>query len=118
MKILIKAVIDKGNYAKEHVIFEVIEDCNIGRYILFNTSSEKVIQSFWFPDKHVKAGDLIYLYTKALNKDNEFVLLQEESAIHLFYWDLGQAVWNIEKDCIALIEARDWRLQKISSKVA
>jgi hydrogenase maturation factor len=108
MDLEILYTLDKGELKNERIVLRVINDCNVGDYILFDTTyledgfSNKVRHSYWFPDKHVKAGDKIILYT---NEGEEGIKLNKSGhTSHFFHWDLQKTVWNVNKDCAVIVK--------------
>ena len=112
MKVKIRSVIDHG-HADERIIFDVIDDTEIGDHLVFDTTytsngriSNKVRHSFWFPDQKVKRGDVVVLYTSkgtdtsSINRDN--------STTWFFFWGLNSCVWNNDGDCALLMHIDEW----------
>ena len=56
---------DKGDIKNERIVILALEDCNIGDYILFDTTyqddqiSNLLRHPFWFPDKKIMSGEKI-----------------------------------------------------------
>lgn len=55
MKVKIKSISEKGSYDKEYVTLEVLESCDIGRYMLSDSTytsavslSNKIRHIYWF----------------------------------------------------------------------
>ncbi len=118
MKINIKRAHDIGIRDKERIVLNVLEDCNCGSFILFDTTyvdenqiSNQVRHSFWLPDKDVQKGDLIVIYTKRRN-DSEKVNA-DGSKTHFIYMGLDITIWNENGDAATLVEISDWNFKKI-----
>jgi hypothetical protein len=114
MKIKIRSVHGQGDYENEYVILDVVEDCDIGKYLLSDTTytndgkfSDKLRHLYWFPDKDVKTGDVVVVYTKA--GKNSSTTNANGTPVHYFYWRLQKAVWNDDGDCAVLIEVKTWK---------
>ncbi|HUU56532.1 MAG TPA: hypothetical protein VMW93_04250 [bacterium] len=113
MNIEIKAIRDSGTKDKERIVLRVLKDEDIGFYVIFDTTfteegniSNKVRHSFWFPDKKVRAGDLVVLYTKrGQAKERE---KPRGITTHFFYWGLDKTIWNEEGDCGVLLKVSNW----------
>jgi hypothetical protein len=114
MKVKIALVHNQGRFDEEYVLLKVEESCDIGRYLLADSTyttdgkvSNKLRHIYWFPDGAVKKGDLIIVWTKA-GKDNTS---ETDSGvpIHHYYWGLKSAVWNDDGDCAALLELSTWQ---------
>ena len=116
MKILY--VKNAGDDTKERIILEVQNDCDIGTYILFDTTyegeyiSDKVRHSFWLPNKKVKAGDKIIIYTK--QGEEKHKINNSGNNSYFFYWGLDITVWNKEEDCAVLIKIDDYLVKKVN----
>lgn len=117
MKIQIISVHNHGDVTKEYVLLRVLEDCDVGRYILADSTytsdgkvSNKVRHTYWFPDKQVKKGELLSVQTRSGQNSSS----QNNSGvpIHHFYWNLKSAVWNDEGDCAILLNVNQWQFFK------
>lgn len=93
---------------------EVQEDCNIGNYILADSTflpdgsvSNAVRHTFWIPDKQGEKGDLISVWTKS--GENTKTTNPGGATVHHFYWGLKRAIWNDEGDCAVLFELMTWQ---------
>jgi hypothetical protein len=112
MKVKIKYIKEKGNQDKEKIVMIAMDDCNIGDYLLMDTTyddnmiSNKLRHTFWFPDKKIKKGDLVILYTKK-GTDSEKIN-ETGNKSHFFYWDLEKTIWNEEKDCAVLFQIDEY----------
>lgn len=113
MKVKIISLHNRGDFDKEYVLFRVLEDCDIGRYVLADSTytsdgkvSNKLRHFYWFPDRAVKEGDLIALWTKS----GESVITKNDSGtpVHRFFWELKTAIWNDDGDCAVLLEVNTW----------
>ncbi|WP_413730792.1 hypothetical protein [Sodalis sp. RH22] len=112
MKVKIVGVIGKGDFGKETVTMQVLEDCDIVKYVIFDNTyknngniSDKYRHSYWFPSKKVKAGDVVTLLTQT-GKNTE-TKLPDGTPVHMFYWNLREAVWNDDGDIAVLLEIAD-----------
>jgi hypothetical protein len=117
MKLEIISVHNHGDYDKEYVRLQAREDCDVGRYLLADTTytndgkvSNKLRHTYWFPDKNIKKGDLVCVWTKP--GANATTSTSTGTPIHHFYWNLQTAVWNDEGDCAALLETNTWQFFK------
>lgn len=114
MKIDIKSVSGHGDYDKEFVTLNVNVDCDAAIHVLTDTTytsdgkvSSLLRHMYWLPDKQVKKGDFIYVYTKT-GTNNSFAN-KAGTTTHAFYWGLKTAVWNDAKDCAVLFEIASWQ---------
>jgi hypothetical protein len=122
MKLAIKRIESKGNFAKEMVALEVTEAGDVGKYMLsdstYTTSgqlSNKIRHIYWFPDKEVEKGDYIWLYTRPARADDETKWRNKDgTTTHVVFWRLHTAVWNDEGDFAVLLELNTWKSRKVS----
>lgn len=113
MDVKILNVHNHGNQNEEYVFIEVLEDCDIGEYMLADSTytqsgkiSNKVRHTYWFPDKKVKKGEFVSLWTcKGENTEGK---TKGGSKIHRFYWGLDSSVWNDEGDCALLFHVAEY----------
>lgn len=112
MELKIVEINGKGNKDSEYVKLEVLNDCRLSNYVLFDTTfrtSDKVSNKqrhvYLFPYKDAKKGDTIYLYTRKGN--DESTTYEYISNTHKLYWNLNQAVWNNTGDKAILIKIAD-----------
>ncbi len=121
MKVKIRGIREPGNLEKERVVMEVLQDTDIGLYIVFatvagrneNTVSSLVKRTFWFPDKQVKANDLVILYTKAGSSSDQ--KNEDATTSHFFYWGLSEPLWTSELDRVVLVETSSWTAEGIET---
>lgn len=114
MKVRIISVHGYGDFDNEHVLMEVVEDCDIGQFILADSTytgehevSNRLRHILWLPDKPVKQGDLVSVWTKG-GRDTT-VATDQGRTVHRFFWGLKTAVWNDEGDCAVLFDIGDWQ---------
>jgi hypothetical protein len=122
MNVTIKAIRNAGELYKERLVIEVLKRVDVGSYAVFSTTSQdngissEINQSFWFPDKKVKAGDLVVLYTKeGINKTKTY---PNDLTAHFFYWGLEEPIWNDPDDTAVLIEIADWESIEVGDDIA
>lgn len=94
---------------------EVIDDfTNIGHYALFQTGyrdeqpSIWINHTYWFPDKHVVAGDLIILYSRSGMQTE--TKMKSGNTAHFFYWGKDESVWDDPDTCAVLLFGPDWEV--------
>ena len=113
MKIEIKSIADKGDPNKERLVLRVLQDVNIGYFLVLCTGFSEgqvntgVNETFWFPDKEVQAGDLVVLYSKS-GATNEKTL-EGGSKAHFFYWGLSGPLWNAANRGVVVVHAPEWQ---------
>lgn len=118
MSLKIKYVKDAGVIKDERIVLQAVRDCEIGIYLLFDTTyisedsiSNKLQHCFWFPDRSVQAGATIVVYSRSGNnseKEN-----QNGSQSYFYYWGLDRTLWNKDGDCAVLVEAKDWSFKRV-----
>lgn len=120
MKVKIKYIIDHG-HNDERIVFDIMEDTDIGEFLVMDTTytsdsmiSNKVRHPYWFPDKTVKKGDLVVLYTKV--GYNRSVANKNGNSSHFFYWGLNSNIWNNDGDAAVLMHINEWRHHRVSVK--
>jgi len=99
MRLTITSIADAVNPEKERLVMKASADLDVGRYVVFRSRlgtsgspTSKVSDAFWFPDKDVKANDLVVLYTKAgttLERPRE-----SGGTAHFYYWGKSGALWE------------------------
>lgn len=112
MALKIVEINSKGNKDSEFVKLEVLNDCNLSEYVIFDTTfrtsnsvSNKQRHVYLFPYQSVKEGDIIYLYTKKGNDESTDYKYNPNT--HKLFWNLNQAVWNNSGDKAILIRMGD-----------
>ena len=113
MRLKIIGIRDAGKLQDERVVFNVEGDGNVGRYVVMISHvtdekriSAKVMDPYWFPDKEVKNGDLIVLYTKA--GQYNCVQNKDMSRSHFFYQGLIAPLHANSDSCVVLMDSVPW----------
>lgn len=118
MKVRINRI-DRLGMENERVLMEVMEDCNLSHYLLFdNTYSNNGILSnlsrhvYFFNAKEVKKGDFISLFTrkKRVNDKDSFSNKRKTTTYQLF-WGLDKEIWNNVRDSAYLLHYDDWMVK-------
>jgi len=114
MKLEIKYIKDRGT-TDERVVLVANEDCDIGKYFVFTTrkNGEKIVytalkQPYWFPDKVVKKGDLVILYTKT--GSSSFKENKDGSSSHFYYRGISSPILT-DNNFALLVEANTWKIE-------
>lgn len=123
MDLKIVSIKNTGDYTKEVVKLKVLDDCDIGIYLLSDSTytsegklSNKIRHIYWFPDEKVSKGDFVWLYTRPKKSgDEDKWSNKSKSTTYAFYWGLKTAVWNDEGDFAVLIQANNWEYKKVSA---
>lgn len=112
MNLKLKSVAEKGNFEKERLVINVLNDADVGDYILMQTGISDgnvniaVSGTYWFPNQPVNAGDIVVLYTKSgTNKSKD---LDGGRRAHFFYWGKAAAIWNKPSKAAVLALAPTW----------
>ncbi|MDE6507919.1 MAG: hypothetical protein K2L04_05610 [Alistipes sp.] len=115
--LVIHSIKGAGDIDQERVLFMVSEDCDLGvnivalsRRINESSFSSNIKSLYWFPDKEVKKGDLVVLYTKS--GESNSIINNNGKKTHFFYWGLSEPI-SVNKDtCVVLLTAK-WRTMDI-----
>lgn len=117
MKLKIRSIQEHGDATKEYVIIDVLEDCDVGRHGLADTTftsehkvSNRLRHFYWFPDQNVKKGDTVKLMTGVGKNTSSTNLLGQ--TVYTYYWRLKSAVWNDDGDAAVLFEMSNWKTAK------
>lgn len=117
MDLKIISVHGNGDFDSEYVLLRATADCDVGYYQLCDTTytdddkvSNKLRHIYWFPDRAVKKGELVSLWTKS--GKNTTTKNESGTVVHRFYWGLSKAVWNNDGDCAVLQHLETWQLFK------
>lgn len=112
MNLKLKSIAEKGNLEKERLVINVLNDADVGDYILMQTGMSdgnvniSIFGTYWFPNKSVKAGDIVVLYTKSgVNKDKD---LDGSRKAHFFYWGKNADFWSKPEKAAVLAHAPTW----------
>lgn len=112
MKVNITAIREPGNLKKERVVIRVESACNIGEFILLQTGFQDgsintgVYETLWFPDKLVRAGDYVVVYTKlGMESEKPF----NDVTSHFFYIGKSEPIWDREERSAVLMHAPAWQ---------
>lgn len=113
MKVKVQSIKDRGDLKNERLVLKALGDCDIGMFFVFDTTyssdgniSNLVRHPYWFPDKEIRAGDLVVLYTKEGRESQK--LNKNGTTSHFFYRGIERTVWNKEEDCAVIFEIANW----------
>jgi len=119
MEIKVSQVIDGGDIQNERIVLDVIGDCNLAQYILFQTRtlgdglfSPALSAPYWFSNKIVKAGDKIVLYTKSGRNGNK--AYSETQTAHFFYWGMPNPMWDNPDSCAVIMDIYDYKGEDVN----
>lgn len=118
MKLEIVNISACGNAEQEFVLLAAIEDCNLGDFIMTDSSyerpgvlSNRIRHTYRFPEKQIEKGALIKLKT-GIGQDIDEVNC-EGKMLHLFHWNLKKAVWNDTGDRAFLFQIEQCQSLKV-----
>jgi hypothetical protein len=120
MDLKIRKIAEAGNLEKERVVFDVLEDVFLGGFIVFKSMAKEekvsstVESAYWFPDKEIKKGDVIALYSKR-GIDFERLNPENSTTTRFFYWGKDSALWKDSDDAVVLVEATAWNFESLAS---
>ena len=112
MQVKIGHVADKGDLDRERLVLHAKRNADIGDFLLIRTGVEDgevttdVRDSFWFPDRPVKAGDLVVVYSKSGTHREKKI--DGGRTAHFFYWGQKAPLWRDEDFAPVLLHAPDW----------
>jgi len=122
MKLKIISIHNHGNYEKEYAYLKAVDDCDVGDFVLADTTyltsgkvSNKLRHMFWFPDKEIEAGDAVTVWTQP--GVNTTIRRDDGTKLHRFYWGLKTAVWNDAGDGAVLLYAPEWQCFRVLATV-
>lgn len=114
MNLEFRSFADSGNPSKERIVLKALKDLDVGEFAVLRsgvgndgespTAGRKI--AYWFPDKKVKANDLIVLYTKKGSQSSK--VLQNGHTAHFFYWGRDEALWGDKQFGAVVSEIWDW----------
>ncbi len=114
MALQIEDLREPGDLSRERIVLRAGSDTDIGRYLVLSARARddiilagRVPNCFWFPDRQVRAGDLIILYSKAGSRS-----VKENNSgtySYFFYWGLDEALWHDADLSPVLMRVAVWR---------
>ena len=113
MNIKFSSIADSGVPADERLILKVLLDTDIGQFVVFRAKARNgsvttgVETVFWFPDKAVKAGDLVVLYTKKGVTSEK--ILKNGNRAHFFHWGISSAIWDDKTMAAVILHVSEWK---------
>jgi hypothetical protein len=113
MSLNIRNITDPGNDERERVVFDVTADIDVGKYLVLKTTrvdtkiSSKATDVYWFPDKKVKKGDVVVLYTKS-GIDSSTLSEKDGNTSYFFYWRKPSPIFGSENDAVVLVSSDRW----------
>lgn len=118
MNLKIINIADAGIANKERVHIKVVLPDNIGRYAIFDTIqtepgkvSSAVKNVYWFPDKEVRAGDDVILYSRT--GTNSQITNENGTSTAFYYWGKNKTLWNSANDSVVLVKIESWDYKSV-----
>jgi len=116
MNIEINGVIGDDHIDTERLIFKVKQDDNLSDYVVVDSQStmfgrvpKKDRHIFWFPNREVKKGDTVILYTKRGKPG----FMDKDETRHVFYWNLDNGIWTSKNDSAILLHISNSGVKKV-----
>lgn len=113
MSLKIRKIADPAVENSERVIIDVLANVDCGYYALctaekmeagkFFPSSRRF---FWFPDRDVKKGDVLVVYSKPGQSSQRKE--PSGSTIHFFYWGFPKTLFNGPSETVMVMELTSW----------
>lgn len=114
MALRIEGIRQPGDLSRERIVLRADSDTDIGRYLILSarasngkTLAGRIPNCYWFPDREIKAGDFVVLYSKAGTrnvKEND-----SGNASYFFYWGLDETLWDDDALSPVLMRVAIWR---------
>jgi hypothetical protein len=96
MKIKFNKILDGGNPEDERILFTVLEDCNLGNYMVAlskktgdNRISNQIENIKWLEDVIVKAQDIFVIYTHRKGEGVKTIQNSDGSVSYFQFWNLS-----------------------------
>jgi hypothetical protein len=113
MKLKIVAIRDAGDPHAERLVLRVTAaSADIGQFAVFRAESSeasvtnKVSNTFWFPDGSGREGDRVVLYTKrGVQQDR---VNKTGSTSHFYYWGLERPIWGTKEFVAVIVHIDEW----------
>jgi hypothetical protein len=119
MDLNIHSIQNHGDQTKEFIDLVASVDCEIGDYQLADTTytaenvvSNKLRHVYWLPNKNIKAGEYVRVFTGAGTPDT--VKSSNGTVIHKLFWGLREGVWNDKGDSALLMKITQWQHFKVA----
>ena len=118
MNLEIISIHNHGDQTKEYVDLKATEDCDIGHYLLADTTytktnlvSNKLRHIYWLPDKPIQKGEFVRIFTRT--GTGEKITTPNGSIVHTIFWGLKTPIWNDAGDSAVLMHIDSWSHFKV-----
>ena len=124
MKVRLAKILDYGDSENERILIEVLDDCDLGNYILAlsnvvdeNSISNKIESVYWLENKELKKGDIVIVYTK--RQGASIKKIENNSGVTSFFlfWNLDTTLSNKQDKKVVCLETT-WTTMKIENSDA
>ena len=111
MKLSIRGVANAGELGKERLILDVVQDADLGDYVLMRTGFRNgnvtigVRNALWFQYEDVSSGDVVVIYSKAGQANQNET---ETNTVYFYYWHQTECLWGADNSVPVLLDAPDW----------
>ena len=112
MSVRLENFSNSGDLEKERIVMKVSANGDIGAYAVFrslkreNEITTTITDQFWFPDREIKKGDRIVLYSKS--GDHSTKTNDDGTSSHFFYWDKTTPLWAESTYSAVLLHVDRW----------
>jgi hypothetical protein len=93
-------------------VLRVTSAADIGEFLLLRSAADEgevtttITQVFWFPDRPVRSGDLVVLYTKSGAEKQR--TNKNGSTSHFFYWGNPAPLWDKSEHVAVIAHLDEW----------
>lgn len=103
-----------GDLSLERVVFQVLQDCDLGYYMIAVTRvlqdgeiSATLRNVKWLPDKKLSSGDMVVIYS-GVGINSEDV---DDNGVktHKVYWGRSEALNEANKECVVCFQLKNWK---------
>lgn len=110
----IKEIKYYGNLSLERVVFQVLQDCDLGYYmiaisrVLPDGEISAALRSVkWLPDKKLSSGDIVVVYSSiGVNSDD---IDENGVKVHKVFWGRSEALNEDKKECVVCFQLKNWK---------
>ncbi len=113
MRLQIVRIADRGVPNLERLHLAVVQEAALSYYIVLATRYQaptavvnKSVPAYWFPNRQVKPGDQVILYTGS--GEDKSRVEGNGSTTYFFHWGLAQTVFNDPLSAAVVVEAANW----------
>lgn len=121
MKVRLTKILDYGDPENERLLMDVLEDCDLGNYILAlsnvvndNSISNKIENVYWLDNQELKKGDLVIIYTKRQGTSIHKIENKSGAISYFLFWNLDSTISNKQEKKVVCLETT-WTTMKIEN---